>query len=152
MSKDAKFGSYGTFIFQEIKGKGFYRFQTDFPPPNKYMRQRDWDAKSPWKTVGWGTSYIFRREFTGAYEAKRSVKRIFAKTGYPDIEFKKLELGGFEIVRKTKPIPKYQPVPENPFKGANWEKTPPLSRKKRRPDPVFPNSQRHRQITQQPQQ
>ena len=136
----SKFGNYGSFIYPEQTPSGPYRFQTDFPPLIKYMRQRDTDAKSPWRIVGWGTSYVFQRELSGANEAKRSARRIFAKIGYPIIGFIKLKLRGFEIVQKTPPIPEYQPVPEKPFKGANWEKTPPLSGKKRRPDPVFPNS------------
>ena len=147
-SESTKMGSYGSFIFPEQSTVGLYRFQTDFPPLLEYLKKRDWDAKSPWKTVGRGTSYIFRREFTGAYEAKRSVKRIFARTGYPDIEFKKLELGGFETVQMSPPIPEYQPLPQKPFKSANWQKSPPLSGKKRRPGPYFPTAEKNKRISQ----
>ena len=147
-SESSKMGSYGSFIVPEQSTVGLYRLQTDFPPLLKYMKKRDWDAKSPWRTVGWGTSYIFHREFSGTYEAKRSIKRIFAKIGYPDIEFKKLQLGGFEIVRGTGPIAKPSSHSEKPFKSANWQKTPPLSGKKRRPDPYFPNSQNNKRISQ----
>jgi len=152
MSKGVKFGNYGTFIFQEMKGKGFWRLQTDYPPLVEHMRKRDWSSKSPWKVTGWGTSWIFRRRFSGSHEAKRSVQRILAKIGYSEIEYTKLKLGGFETVQKALPLPRYQQPSKNPFKSANWPKTPPLYGKKRRPNPVFPNSQRHRQISQQPQQ
>ena len=129
--QQSKFGSYGTFLFPERDTVGLYCLQTDFLPLLNYMKKRGWDRKSPWQTVGWGTSYIFKREFSGSYEAKRSVQRIFAKIGYPEIEFTKLKLGGFEIVQEAPPIPEYQPPSKKPFKSANWKETPPLSGKNR---------------------
>jgi len=128
----SKFGSYGTFIFPEMKGKGFWRFQTNYPQLVKHMRLRDWNSKSPWEVTGWGTIWIFRRRFSGSHEAKRSVQRILAKIGYPEIEFTKLELGGFETVQKAPPLPQYQQPSKNSFKTANWPKPPPCTRKKRR--------------------
>ncbi len=125
-----KFGGYGTFLFPELKRNGMWRLQTDFPPLLKVMKKRGWDDKSPWETIGWGTSYIFRRVFSGSYEAKRSVQRIFDKIGGPGISFGKLELGGFELFNMESPTEKKI----SPARGVNSPKTPPLSERNLIPD------------------
>lgn len=123
-SESTKMGTYGSFIFPERAPEGFWRLQTDFPPLLEHLKERDWDAKSPWKTVGWGTSYIFRRDFSGAYEAKRSVKRIFARIGYPEIVIR-----GSVISLKALPIHLPSSQLKKAVSGAYWQETPPLSGK-----------------------
>ncbi len=90
-------GEYGSSIFPEQTASGYYRLQTDYPALIAHMKQRACDSSSPWEMIGWGTSFIFRREFSGLYEAKRSARTIFAKLGI-ETEFEKLSTGALRIV------------------------------------------------------
>ena len=119
----SKFGRYGTFIFRRGR-KGFWRFQTDYPPLVKHMRLRDWNSKSPWKVTGWGTSWIFRREFSGRHEAHRSVRSHFRKIGVQEIL-----LSGSEILKPCENVPMFDAENKSDLKGVLCPKPPPMTRK-----------------------
>ena len=121
----SKFGSYGTFIFPERKGKGFWRFQTDYPPLVEHMRLRDWNSKSPWKVTGWGTSWIFSRRFSGTYEAHRSVRSIFRKIGEQEIDFNRSE-----ILKPCNNASGFESESKSDLKAVLAPKPPPMTRKK----------------------
>jgi len=122
-SKADRIGDYGTFIFPERKTVGAWRLQTDYQPLIEIMKKRGWDKRSPWRTIGWGTSYIFKRDFSGTYEAKRSFERILKKTGVNDAVLIRLFLGGFEAVL----MPSYQHDSENAISELISRKPPPLT-------------------------
>ena len=128
-SKADRIGDYGTFIFPERKTVGAWRLQTDYQPLIEIMKKRGWDKKSPWRTIGWGTSYIFKRDFSGTYEAKRSFERILKKTGVNDAVLIRLFLGGFEAVL----MPSYQHDSENAISELISRKPPPLTGKNQGP-------------------
>jgi len=74
-----KLGNYGTFIWAEQKKRGVWRFQTDHQPLYKYMKRLGVRKDSPWRMVGWGTSFIFAAEFRDSFNAKASVQNILDK-------------------------------------------------------------------------
>ena len=91
-------GVYGTFLFPEQSPTGLWRLQTDFPPLVEHMKERHWDPGSPWRMVGRGTSFIFRRKFAGTHEAWRSFERIFRKLEVPALEGGKVFLRDSRIL------------------------------------------------------
>ena len=119
-----KIGDYGCFLWNEQKKAGFYRFQTDHKPLIDLMKVRGWDEKSPWRTIGWGTSYIFKRRFAGSFEAKRSISKILEKIGIKNVEFRKLESGGFEVLKAPNPIPSYAYRMKQPKRVQKHRETP----------------------------
>ena len=126
-----RLGNYGTFLFAEARTDGFYRFQTDYEPLVEYMKFRSWDGNGPWDTVGWGTSYIFRRSFSRRDSATRSVLRIISRVLELGGRSKELILRGSEIGFRAEPKVRYVSDDQKPLSGKYWRKPPPLYSKKR---------------------
>jgi hypothetical protein len=129
----AKVGDYGTFLWAEREKAGFYRFQTDYQPSVDVMKKRGWDEKSPWRTIGWGTSYIFKRSFAGSCEAKRSISTILEKIGIQNVEFRKLESGGFEVLKAPNPILSHTNETKQRERCLSHSETPLMSGRNREP-------------------
>lgn len=69
---------YGTFLYAETEGGSAYRLQSDNKRIVKEMRKRCKDPKSPWKVTGWGTSWIFRRDFKCEEHALHSCLQLLS--------------------------------------------------------------------------
>ncbi len=126
MTRDYRpLGAYGTWIWPILKASGEYRVQTDHPELVKHLKERSWDKKSPWRIIGWGTSFIFCRPFAGSYEARRSLETKLRKIGVNDFEFLYRGEKCFEIcVKKIKETPPMSGKRFNPYLGiAPFKKT-----------------------------
>ena len=141
-----RLGNYGTFLFAESRTDGFYRFQTDYEPLVEYMKFRSWDGNGPWDTVGWGTSYIFRRSFSRKDSATRSVIRIISRVLELERRSEELVLRGSEIGYRAEPKKRYPSDDQKPVGGTYQRKPPPLYRKKRAPVQLFKKSQNDERI------
>ena len=106
-----KLGGYGTFLFSESRTDGFYRLQTDYKPLVEYMKARSWNSNSSWDTVGWGTSYIFRRSFSRKDSAARS---MVGMNRVLELGRSKLVLRGSEIGFRTEPKDTYRSGNKSP--------------------------------------
>jgi hypothetical protein len=64
-----------TCIFPEDQCCGMWRLQTDDPALIERMQRRTYQGESPWKVVGRGDIWIFRRSFANSSKAKQHLER-----------------------------------------------------------------------------